>query len=688
MKKFLSILSIIGMMILPLAASAQTVDINSLIAQTQALIAQINALKAQQGYASSSVVPTTSTTNTSSNAGALTSGICPTLSRSLSYGASGNDVSSLQQFLAQDVSVYPDQLVTGYFGTLTQAAVQRWQMKYGVVSSGAPDSTGFGVVGPRTKAAILTHCVPGVNAQTGTPNVASGFITVTPATGNVPFTTTITATVNTSNSCVGATYMLDFGDGANTRQYISTAGNCSQQVKTFTHTYTSGGVYTITLSAGGHETTTIVTVNGAGAQTGAVDSLHASVASGTAPFFVTFTGSVKAEDAGTCTSNCTDVINFGDGASVAVPLPVRKEGYQIYTTYIVSHTYTQAGSYIASLVSSSTDPNVSVQTYAFTQITVSGAPVATPTLLITVGSNAVQQGGILPVFWSSTNVATSSAVGLWMVNTLSGALYPLAMTLNTTGSMNAPIPKTADEGTVPPVGVYVALGKIYTPADAVLTGVTPVYTALGRSDTFNVLASTADTNVLPPTESYKILSVATGVGGNQSAVFMNISYPTCSTYKVDWGDGGALQTGGGASAGCGTQTNILLTHTYQYNGTATVRLMNGSGTQQASASLAIANAGTTSKYGMLSVTSGIGGDPLYVSVQLTVPACPSFLLDWGDNTLPASQTASPGCTGTTRQTPTFNHPYAAPGSYIIKLSDASSTLQSSSSIHLSTTTTQ
>jgi peptidoglycan hydrolase-like protein with peptidoglycan-binding domain len=681
MKKFLSTLSIIGMMIMPLSASAQTVDINSLIAQTQALIAQINALQAQQGYTSSTAPATT----VASNAGTMTAGICPSLSRPLGMGASGNDVSSLQQFLAQDASVYPDKLVTGYFGALTQAAVQRWQAKYGIVSSGTPDSNGFGVVGPRTKAAIMAQCVPGVTSQTGTPSVASGFISVSPATGNAPFTTTVTATVNTSNSCAGTPYTLDFGDGPTTRQFIATAGNCSQQVKTFTHTYTAGGVYTVTLSAGGHQTSATVTVNGGGAQTGGVDSIHPSVASGTVPLLVTFTGSVNADDAGTCTSNCVDVINFGDGSSISVPLPAKQQGYQAYTTYIVSHTYTKPGSYIASLMSSSTNPSVPAQTFAFTPITVSGAVVETA-LTITVGSNTVQQGGILPVSWVGKNVSSDSAVGLWMVNVLSGTLYPLAMTLNTTGSVNAPIPGTAEEGTVPPVGAYVILGKVYTPADAVLTGVPPVYTALGRSGTFNVLSKTTATSSIPSTDVYKILSVATGVGGNQSAVLMNITYPTCSTYKIDWGDGTALQSGGGASTGCGTQTTILLNHTYQFNGTATIRLMNSSGAQQAAASLAIANAGTTGNYGMLSVTSGVGGNPLNVAVQLTVPACPSFLLDWGDNTLPASQTASTGCTGTTRQTPTFNHPYAQPGAYIIKLSDASSTIQSSSSIHLSTTT--
>ncbi|HEV3245287.1 MAG TPA: FG-GAP-like repeat-containing protein [Candidatus Paceibacterota bacterium] len=43
---------------------------------------------------------------------------------------------------------------TSYFGTLTQVAVQKFQTKYGVVSSGTPATTGYGAVGPRTRAKL------------------------------------------------------------------------------------------------------------------------------------------------------------------------------------------------------------------------------------------------------------------------------------------------------------------------------------------------------------------------------------------------------------------------------------------------------------------------------------------------------------------------------------------------------
>jgi hypothetical protein len=60
------------------------------------------------------------------------------------------EVSKLQNYLKQTGDyTYPE--ITGYFGPSTERAVQSWQSKKGVVSSGTPDSTGYGVVGPQTR---------------------------------------------------------------------------------------------------------------------------------------------------------------------------------------------------------------------------------------------------------------------------------------------------------------------------------------------------------------------------------------------------------------------------------------------------------------------------------------------------------------------------------------------------------
>jgi peptidoglycan hydrolase-like protein with peptidoglycan-binding domain len=69
-----------------------------------------------------------------------------TLSVQLDPGMSGADVSALQTFLAKDSTIYPEGLVTGFFGSLTEAAVKRYQTEFGI--------SAVGRVGPATLASI------------------------------------------------------------------------------------------------------------------------------------------------------------------------------------------------------------------------------------------------------------------------------------------------------------------------------------------------------------------------------------------------------------------------------------------------------------------------------------------------------------------------------------------------------
>ena len=71
----------------------------------------------------------------------------------LSFGMRNDEVRQLQEFLvSQGSDIYPEGLVTGYFGDMTLQAVGRFQIANGIVNS-ASDS-GYGVVGPRTRAKI------------------------------------------------------------------------------------------------------------------------------------------------------------------------------------------------------------------------------------------------------------------------------------------------------------------------------------------------------------------------------------------------------------------------------------------------------------------------------------------------------------------------------------------------------
>ena len=108
---------------------------------------------------------------------------CPAFDRTITLGATGDDVSALQEFLAEDTSIYPEGLVTGYFGPLTEAAVKRWQARNGIVSAGDSNTTGWGLVGPRTRALIAIKC--GGGNSSNSPTTPASNTNTTPSSGTV-----------------------------------------------------------------------------------------------------------------------------------------------------------------------------------------------------------------------------------------------------------------------------------------------------------------------------------------------------------------------------------------------------------------------------------------------------------------------------------------------------------------------
>ena len=85
----------------------------------------------------------------------------------LDFGDRGSEVTELQTYLATNASIYPEALVTGYFGQLTKAAVERFQTAQGIVSQGTPATTGYGRVGPLTQAAINAKLAGGNPSPSG-----------------------------------------------------------------------------------------------------------------------------------------------------------------------------------------------------------------------------------------------------------------------------------------------------------------------------------------------------------------------------------------------------------------------------------------------------------------------------------------------------------------------------------------
>ena len=84
----------------------------------------------------------------------------PLFTAALHLGMSGENVTRLQEFLAKDPAIYPEGKVTGYFGTLTLQAVQRFQKKYGIANAESP---AYGYVGPATRAKLNTLIEEGMN---------------------------------------------------------------------------------------------------------------------------------------------------------------------------------------------------------------------------------------------------------------------------------------------------------------------------------------------------------------------------------------------------------------------------------------------------------------------------------------------------------------------------------------------
>lgn len=88
-----------------------------------------------------------------------------TLNRQLEVGMRGDDVSALQAFLAKDSTLYPQGLVTGYFGFLTKAAVSNFQERNGIAAVGR--------VGPATLPVLNFQMAGGVSSNNVAPIISS-----------------------------------------------------------------------------------------------------------------------------------------------------------------------------------------------------------------------------------------------------------------------------------------------------------------------------------------------------------------------------------------------------------------------------------------------------------------------------------------------------------------------------------
>ncbi|MBI5003610.1 peptidoglycan-binding protein [Candidatus Kaiserbacteria bacterium] len=103
---------------------------------------------------------------------------CAALTRDLSIGAQGTDVSLLQRLLYSKGLISSSSL-TGYFGDLTKNALTQYQSSHGIDAAG--------VLGPATRAFISAHCAEFTNSggtQTGSSDTNPSGWTGSSTTGN------------------------------------------------------------------------------------------------------------------------------------------------------------------------------------------------------------------------------------------------------------------------------------------------------------------------------------------------------------------------------------------------------------------------------------------------------------------------------------------------------------------------
>lgn len=95
------------------------------------------------------------------------------LHRTLARGSRGADVLALQRFLQSQQLLAPD-AATGFYGALTERAIKTWQQRAGIVSTGTPQTTGYGAVGPKTRRALMAAAMP--TSANANPNSTPGSV--------------------------------------------------------------------------------------------------------------------------------------------------------------------------------------------------------------------------------------------------------------------------------------------------------------------------------------------------------------------------------------------------------------------------------------------------------------------------------------------------------------------------------
>ncbi|MEK7509778.1 MAG: PKD domain-containing protein [Patescibacteria group bacterium] len=626
MKKLASVS--VGLLLLasPLLASADV--ISDLQAQIQALLARIVALQAQQGTVDA--VPATSAAPS-----------CVVLNYNMAFGdtdaITNGEVSKLQQFLT-GTGDYTYGQTTGYFGPATEAAVKRYQARNGIVSSGTPETTGYGAVGPQTRARMAQECGGGGVSLAAAPTYGAAPLTVTfTAMGITPLNSDHTVSVGFNGGEVVLEKSLCNGKPC----YVAT------------YTYLYPGTYTAWIyKRTGNTVETLasrtVTVTDSGTQS---PTLSASPTSGTAPLAVRFTASTGG-----------NIIDFGDGTTATMPPPPPCYGCAQPTSWTQVHTYSAAGTYTAQLIRSdpggcgaTTDPRclgapASRQIIGTATITVTGTSAQHPTI------TASPTSGFAPL---SVKFTLEKLNVQWQ-----GATYAVVFGDGTASYTTSAVGKDTVSHTYASAGTYTATlieqppFVCNGPAGTACAQVMPAKRVVGTV-TITVTGQSSATFSASPTSGPAPLTVT----------FTGRFFRTLGV--IDFGDGNrrtitnfADSATGGNSIG---EDPFAETYTYQKAGTYTAKLLDNSRVCATTGVVADCNVvGTVT----ITVTGGVGGGwPHFTVTPSTTGTAPLNLwfnvsggsnfdiIDFGDGSTQLVNGVSTS----------IIHTYNTPGTYTAKL---------------------
>ncbi len=160
-------------------------------------------------------------------------------------------VSHLQQCLTK--LGYYDEEITGFFGPVTESAVKRFQAQNGIVSSGSPWITGYGNVGPKTRAYINKLCKRDLGKESDVTIPPKSFVknklSAKPRYGSAPLKVVFDSD-EIEESWFGGV-VIDYGDDTSAQWIFP--GSIKQVKNSRVHVYKKPGKYKAKLIGKGED---------------------------------------------------------------------------------------------------------------------------------------------------------------------------------------------------------------------------------------------------------------------------------------------------------------------------------------------------------------------------------------------------------------------------------------------------